>query len=63
MTRPKGKAHRVPRSGPKVFVAHDASKGQLVEVRVGGKRLKARISGIKAPKDLSPDDYAGPRNV
>lgn len=60
MTRRKGKPHVVPTKGAAVFVPHGEPKGRLAEVRVGGKRLKARLAGEKAPRDLAPDDYAGP---
>lgn len=62
MKRGKGTGRSVPKSGPAVFLPHDPTKGTTVPLRENGKRIGSiRMPGVKAPRDLSPDDYAGPR--
>ena len=50
---------KVPKEGAEGLFPHGRDKGKLAEVRVGGKRLKARLPTDPPIRDRTPDEYCG----
>ncbi len=53
---------RVPKAGPEgLFPNADAKGAKTILVKMGDKIIRGRLAAVQAPRDLSPDEYAGPR--